>query len=226
MNAIILAAGMGTRLRPLTDDRPKCMIQVKGIPIIERQIHFLHQAGIDDVTLVSGYCREKLDYLKDNEGVDIVYNDKYDIYNNIYSVYKVLNRFSDSWMIEGDVFLNKNCFKNKMMMSTYFAKWHDHYNSEWGLVTDDNQKLERVIIGDGSGLVMSGISYWAAKDASIVSQRIGEIIEGGSFEKLFWDHAVLDVLPRLDVRVKRFDYSFEIDTVEDLKKVESLIDKL
>ena len=41
MNAIILAAGMGTRLRPLTNDRPKCLVAVNGVPMVERQIQFL-----------------------------------------------------------------------------------------------------------------------------------------------------------------------------------------
>ena len=54
MNAIILAAGMGTRLRPLTNDRPKCLVAVNGVPMVERQIQFLKEKGIDDITLISG----------------------------------------------------------------------------------------------------------------------------------------------------------------------------
>ena len=66
MNAIILAAGMGTRLRPLTNDRPKCLVAVNGVPMVERQIQFLKEKGIDDVTLISGYKAESLAYLSLN----------------------------------------------------------------------------------------------------------------------------------------------------------------
>ena len=71
MNAIILAAGMGTRLRPLTNDRPKCLVEVNGIPMVERQIHFLKEKGIEDITLISGYKAEALNFLKDKYGVDV-----------------------------------------------------------------------------------------------------------------------------------------------------------
>lgn len=64
MNAIILAAGMGTRLRPLTNDRPKCLVEVNDVPMVERQIQFLKEKGIEDITLISGYKAEALDFLK------------------------------------------------------------------------------------------------------------------------------------------------------------------
>lgn len=50
MNAIILAAGMGTRLRPLTNDRPKCLVEVGGMPMVERQIQYLLEIGVTDIT--------------------------------------------------------------------------------------------------------------------------------------------------------------------------------
>ena len=87
MNAIILAAGLGTRLRPLTNDRPKCLVPVLGTPMIEQQIHFLHESGITDITIVSGYRADSLDYLKLRYGVKIVHNEYYNEYNNIYSLY-------------------------------------------------------------------------------------------------------------------------------------------
>lgn len=58
MDAIILAAGQGTRLRPLTDKCPKCMVEVNGTSIIERQIHAMHNCGIknENITIICGYC--------------------------------------------------------------------------------------------------------------------------------------------------------------------------
>lgn len=57
MKAILLGAGQGTRLRPLTDDRPKCMVEVDGAPLLEWQLYALRAAGIDDVTIVRGWSR-------------------------------------------------------------------------------------------------------------------------------------------------------------------------
>ncbi|MBK1652709.1 sugar phosphate nucleotidyltransferase [Halorhodospira halochloris] len=60
MRAIILAAGQGTRLRPLTDDRPKCMVELEGKPLLEHQLEVLRGAGIEDIHVVGGYRAEWL----------------------------------------------------------------------------------------------------------------------------------------------------------------------
>jgi len=63
--AIILAAGLGNRLRPHTDESPKCMVPLAGVPLIERQISVLRGAGIDDITIIGGYKVDKL------QGLDV-----------------------------------------------------------------------------------------------------------------------------------------------------------
>lgn len=60
MKAIILAAGQGSRLRPLTDDRPKCMVEYQGKPLIEHVVHALRQNGVADIVVVRGYAPEAL----------------------------------------------------------------------------------------------------------------------------------------------------------------------
>ena len=225
MNAIILAAGMGTRLRPLTDEIPKCLVKVNGEPIVERQIQFLLESGITDITLVSGYHAEKLEPLRKNYGVDIVFNEHYDCCNNIYSMYKVLDRFGGSWVLEGDVFVNRNCFTSNIAGSTYFAKWHEHYENEWGLVADDADILSEIRIGSGKGCVMSGISYWSERDAKQIGSEIRRMMREDKYEEFFWDNAVLNLHRQMEIRVKRFDDIYEIDTEKELRQVEVEITK-
>src|SRR5687767_4388224 len=55
MRAIIVAAGMGRRLAPYTDDRPKCLVEVNGRSILERQIEAYRAAGVDDICVIRGY---------------------------------------------------------------------------------------------------------------------------------------------------------------------------
>ncbi|MDU5414242.1 MAG: NTP transferase domain-containing protein, partial [Clostridium perfringens] len=102
MRAILLAAGMGTRLRPLTLDTPKSLIEVNGRPLLERQIEFLRERGVEEIIVVTGYLAEKFDYLKDKYGVKLVNNDKYDIYNNIYTMYLVREYLENTYVVDAD----------------------------------------------------------------------------------------------------------------------------
>ena len=60
MKAIIVAAGMGRRLRPYTDDRPKCLVEVNGKSILQRQLDAYRDAGINEVYIVRGYMKESI----------------------------------------------------------------------------------------------------------------------------------------------------------------------
>jgi choline kinase len=84
--AIILAAGVGSRLRPLTDDRPKCLLEVKGRTLIDHQISALGLEGISDVTVVVGY-RGDLIRRHLAEGVRYIDNRRYEHTNSLYSLW-------------------------------------------------------------------------------------------------------------------------------------------
>lgn len=226
MNAIILAAGMGTRLRPLTNDIPKCMVKVNGVPMVERQIQFLHEANIKDITLVSGYKAERLEYLKEKYNVNIIFNEKYDTCNNIYSMVKALDIFQDTWVIEGDIYMHKNCFSQDINQSTYFAVYKQNYINEWGLKIYDNGKLQDIVIGNGTGLIMSGISFWNKQNSTLIKSRIQELINKTDYTNFFWDNAVIDIHKSLDINVTRFNYIFEIDTEKELIEVERITKEL
>ena len=220
MNAIILAAGMGTRLRPLTNDRPKCLVAVNGVPMVERQIQFLKEKGIDDVTLISGYKAESLAYLKDRYGVDIVFNDRYDTCNDINSLYTVKERFHDTYVLEGDVYMDKNVLLSEVSQSTYFAR-KKKYENEWGLEVDNSNRLVKINIGAGDGYLMSGISYWKKEDCKRIIAHMEDVYASKDYTNLYWDNMVLDIYPELDIYVQEIDGIYEIDTPEELKDVES-----
>jgi mannose-1-phosphate guanylyltransferase len=73
LKAVILAGGMGKRLRPLTDDRPKAMIEIQSVPIIERQIRWLSKLGIKEIIVCVGHLKERIiAHLNDGQQYDVV----------------------------------------------------------------------------------------------------------------------------------------------------------
>ena len=95
MKAIILAAGQGTRLRPMTDDRPKAMVKAHGRPLLAWQLDVLGRAGINDVVVVSGYCEEAISL----PGIRKCHNARFQDTNMVWSL------FCAEEELEGDVLI-------------------------------------------------------------------------------------------------------------------------
>ncbi len=83
MRAIILAAGQGTRLRPLTLDKPKCLVPYAGRPIIDHVVATMRECGIEDINLVTGYRADRLDYL----GLPTFHNERFASTNMVHSLF-------------------------------------------------------------------------------------------------------------------------------------------
>ncbi len=83
MKAIVLCAGQGSRLRPLTDDRPKGMVEVGGVSILQRQVTQLRSAGVDDIVVIGGY---RHDTIPDRDITKYV-NKEYEVTNMVYSLF-------------------------------------------------------------------------------------------------------------------------------------------
>lgn len=114
MQAIILAAGKGNRLQPMTDNIPKCMVQVKDKPLICNALDRLASTGkIDKIFIVCGYMGDVIQKNLGNsyQGMEIEYivNEKYETTNNVYSLYMVGNRIkSDCLLLECDLFYGQD----------------------------------------------------------------------------------------------------------------------
>ena len=88
MNAVIMAAGTSTRFAPLSYEKPKGLLEVKGEILIERQIRQLQEAGIKDIIVVTGYKNSQFEYLAEKFGVRTIFNEDYNIYNNIHITFR------------------------------------------------------------------------------------------------------------------------------------------
>lgn len=226
MRAILLAAGMGTRLRPLTLETPKSLIAVNGKPLLERQIEFLKEKGINDIIIVTGYLNEKFEYLKEKYGLKLVFNDKYNIYNNIYSMYLVRDYLADSYVIDADVYINRNFISSDIDKSTYFSAYKKNVKNEWKLCFDENNKVNDIKIINGDGFILCGVSYWSKNDGVLIKSMIEEELKTGDFTSLYWDDIVKNNIKDLDVRIEKIndDDIYEIDNIEELNFIKSIVE--
>ncbi|MGL4739938.1 MAG: sugar phosphate nucleotidyltransferase [Sarcina sp.] len=227
MRAILLAAGMGTRLRPITLTIPKSLVEVNGKPLLERQIEMLREKGIDEIIVLTGYLTEKFDYLKEKFGVELIYNDKFNVYNNIYTMYLVREHLSDSYVIDADIYLNRNFIEEGITTSKYFTAYKENFEGEWKVHTDKEGSLTNITVESGNGYILSGVSYWSKKDGEFIASKLEEKIEAKDFKDLYWDDIVKENIKYLDIKVEKLatDDVYEIDNLDELKAVKKLVEK-
>lgn len=221
MRAIILAAGMGTRLRPITLTTPKSLIKVGGETLIERQIRFLQETGIDEIIIVTGYLAEKFNFLRDKYQVTLIHNDKYDVYNNFYTMFLVKEYLSDTYVIDADNYLVNNFLRSDLRRSTYFSAYKTNFQQEWVLHTDENQLVTDITIEDGEGSIISGVSFWNANDGALLQDAIQERFLSGEYSSIYWDNIVLEQLQNLNVKKQAVSQNdiYEIDSLDDLQNL-------
>lgn len=120
-DAVLLVAGTGSRLRPLTNDRPKCLIEVAGTPLIVRLLRQLKQHGIERAYLVTGYKSEMLpEHLQHISGLPelhFVENDAYDTANNAESLRRAMHAMpTTSFLLcDGDILVREDAWLRDMI---------------------------------------------------------------------------------------------------------------
>lgn len=139
MKVIILAAGQGTRLRPYTNDRPKCMVELGGVPLLHRQLTVLKQLGIqeEDIALVGGYLKECLDA----PNVTLFYNEKFASTNMVSTLFcaeSFMNPDDDLLICYGDIVYEPSVLKTLLETDGDLTLSADsQWKRLWALRMDD-----------------------------------------------------------------------------------------
>ncbi len=222
---VILAAGLGTRMKEVTKEIPKPLVKVNGESFIERIIDRLIVSNIKNIYIVVGYKAEQFNYLKEKyKEVKLIYNEEYEKRNNISSLYHVKDLIKDKHCIicEADLLIKDYVFDNCIDKSYYLGYYSIDRINDWGYKLKDNRiiKIEKSHDNDYN---MIGISYWTSDDINVVlDELINDYYIDGN-DQLFWDEIVDKVLEKIDLNVNVIekDQIIEIDTFKELCDIDS-----
>lgn len=217
-NAIILAAGFGMRMVPINTEYPKALINVYGETLIERQIGFLKEKGINDITIVVGFMKDSFEFLIDEYDVKLVYNDEYSMKNNLCSLSKVINKLGNTYIIPCDIWCNKNPFNSYEDYSWYMMDRKEDIESCIGV----GRKKQLVVKKkDENGNKTIGISYINEKDAELLKKNIEDMSKKNIFDDCFWEDALFKN-EGIEIYAKFVDERdfYEINTLEQLRELD------
>lgn len=222
-NAIIMAAGLSSRFAPLSFERPKGLLEVKGEILIERQIRQLQEVGITDITIVVGYMKESFYYLKDKFNVDIVINNDYSKRNNNSTLYTVRHKLKNTYICSSDNYFTKNVFENTVPHSYYSAIYEEGFTDEYCISTDSNDIITTVEIGGHDSWVMLGHVYFSKEFSRKFVQILERVYDDPGVDQMLWEDIYIKHINELPMKMRRYDKDIvlEFDSLNDLRKFDS-----
>lgn len=219
--AIVLAAGRGERMRPLTDEMPKPMVRVDGRRIIDTLLAALVAAGIPEIYVVRGYLGEKFDALKEEyPTLHFIDNPHWHEANNISSLLAAGDLVENAFVVEGDLFLQNPSLLSREQQGTNYLAIPVKETTDWCFFPDEAGVIRRMAVGGTDCWKMVGISYWTTEDGRNLAQSIRRLYESPGGAVRYWDEAALSAdIEDFCVRVRACSEKDvqEIDTVEELE---------
>lgn len=212
-SVIILAAGLGTRLRPYTESTPKCMVKLDGIPIIERQIEILRNVGFENIIIVGGYKHEMLEY----QDAEILVNERYGETNMIWSLYTAEEKIKGDVLITyGDVLYTCKMVEQLASSNYDFAVACDmNWESYWKSRMDDPIKdLES--FKKSSENIVKELGQKAKTMNEIQGQYMGLTYIGKQFSKEFRSRLNKFCTSRDVINGRNSEESYMTDFLNDL----------
>ena len=218
-NAVILAAGLSSRFAPISYERPKGLLKVRGEVLIERQIEQLRAAGVNDIVVVVGYKKESFYYLEDKYGVGIVVNRAYAERNNNSSLMLVREVLGNTYICSSDNYFEENPFESHVWKAYYSAENAEGPTKEWCLEVGAHGRIAGVKVGGSDAWYMIGHAYF---DRAF-SARFREILEAEydlpqTRDKL-WEDLYAEHIGEFDMRIRKYDPPIirEFDSLDELR---------
>lgn len=219
-NAIIMAAGTSSRFVPLSVERPKGLVEVKGEILIERQIRQLKEAGITDITLVVGYKAEMFAYLRDKYAVDIVYNEDFARYNNTSSLIRVIEKLGNTFICSSDNYFPENVFTRESVDSYYSSLYAEGKTNEYCLITNTEDQITDVKVGGHDSWYMVGHVFFNHEFSEkfrklMIKEYCNKTTKQGYWEDLYIRY--IDQLPKMKINRYQEGDIQEFDSLDELR---------
>lgn len=223
--AIIMAAGKGTRMEPLTLTTPKPLIKVYGKSMIESVIDALHENDINEIYIVVGYLKDQFGYLVDKyPGCELIDNPYYDSCNNISSLYVARNHIENAIILDGDQIINTPDVLGKSFeYSGYNAVWTEKHTKEWLLNAEDGVVTSCSRDGGERGWQLYSVSRWTAQDGKKLKLHLEREFEDKKNHHIYWDDIAFFCYPseyKLVIRPMDACDVVEIDSIAELKEID------
>jgi len=224
-----VAAGEGSRLRPVTLTTPKPLVPVNGKRMIDTSIEALKRNGIREIYIVCGYKSEMFfEAFKDDPEVTVIENVHYLEGNNITSMYAAKDFLPGSFVLEGDIIIsNDEILRPEIEKSGYCANYLEEA-PEWALKVENGRIMSCEIKGAPDAYRLWGISMWTREDGERLSELVRAQIEDIKDWNVYWDElALFKYKEQFDLGIREIGENdiIEIDTFEELVEMDPSYEK-
>lgn len=221
--AIIMAAGIGKRMQPLTFETPKPLVKVNGVRMIDTVVDGLRTNGISEIYVVVGHLKEQFFEWGKEKGVQIIENPYYDTCNNISSLYVAREHLGDCIILDGDqIIYNPAILDPHFALSGYNAVWCEGETNEWLMDVEDGVVKSCSRSGGSHGWQLYSISRWTAEDGEKLKQHLEYEFDRGN-RQIYWDDVAMfchfeDY--KLGIREMQESDIIEIDGLDELVAID------